>query len=576
MSWQPSKPKKISMFDLRSSYHQANPSSVEASLVGRVVGPEAIARLTGRSFGRNLVSVVLLLLLIFGALSSFVVWRVVNYTYRIDGNRFSDSAMRSSLVAVDVNEDGYISLSEADAIYELEIDGARTIDGLEIFPNLTSLTATGSGLVSIDMSDLSMLTYLNLSNTGISEIDLTQASSLETLDLSGDPVSEIDLSALSALKSLDVSDTSLSSIDVSSNTELLSIECDQTLEITGLSSTKLTEYWLPVEFITSYTATESVSSYNSTIELEYDPTGAVTSLVSKSRGTSTTSEYSYDEEGKLSALTITQDDDSESWSFEYLENGQLSEALNETTNEVLTYSYDEAGNLIAVIEKDISTDEELANISMEYDEAGQISRVVSSDYVYVFTWDEEGKLISIDTEGAEFSCDYSYDLDGNCISIYFSASGLDTFTETFEYDSLGYLVGASGTVTTSIWSSLTSDYLDELEDVDSMQLEYDDYGNITQATVYYESSLSSSSSSSSSSASSDTYTVEYQRFLLAEDITSTQSCLMMGDPLLYCRGLNESWNLWNITETLEDPLGILQLGSWQVFDGVSIFSSLQP
>ncbi len=518
----------------------------------RIVSAQAIEPLS-RRLNRNVFMAVAFAVVIVAIVVAVNVVGRMSRPYDINARTFPDSGVRKAVSTVDTDGDGKISREEASALTELEISGATNISGLGIFPNLTSLTATGNNLSNIDVSDLHNLVVLDISGTGVSSLNLSSNRYMETLDVSDTLVSELDLSALTALESLDITGTEVSSIDVSGNTSLQSLMCDQGVQISGLDSTVLREYWL----VTEFTAYMSTSNYSVSADLAYEATGMLSSISYTENGeVVSSSEFTYDSEGRMTMAIYSSDSESESWQFTYDDQGRLSTATDVAGHRVLAYGYDEVGRLISCTETNPDSGREVAEVGFEYDSEDRISRMVSDDTI-VFTYNEQGALSSVEFEDGGFSCTYEYDADGRCTVLVCSYSGSESFEERFEYDSDGNLSNATRTVESSWWSWLFGGDLD-LEEVSEMSFGRDSFGNIVSATATLESD-----------GLTDTCEVELTRVLATEESSPVQVGYMRGDPLWYCIGWYASWSPWDVIELMEDPDALLRFSAAMVFDGAS-------
>ena len=196
------------------------------------------------------------------------------YAEDIDLDNIKDSNFRQYILSnFDKDNDGAISDDEAADVTTLDIrnQGIQSLDGIEMFYNLTELNCTGNLITSLDMSGnpkLQSLTcaeneisYLNVSQNpellnlnctlnDLNGIDVSNNTKLETLqcggnanfgtvDLShnaelsaflyvGGSMEEIDLVNNTELESLWISTTPLKELDVSANRKLVELYCNAT------------------------------------------------------------------------------------------------------------------------------------------------------------------------------------------------------------------------------------------------------------------------------------------------------------------------------------------------------------
>lgn len=157
-----------------------------------------------------------------------------------------DTNFKNALIAegVDTNGDGLISISEAEAITKLNIDGPHDYDwnygygygcdgnsgitdltGIEAFANLDSLRCMCGNIESLDLSGNPKLTYLNCSYNRISSLDVSNNPLLVYLVAGSNQLAEIDVSNNPALERLTVPENLLTRLDVSNNPQLDDLWC---------------------------------------------------------------------------------------------------------------------------------------------------------------------------------------------------------------------------------------------------------------------------------------------------------------------------------------------------------------
>ncbi len=123
-------------------------------------------------------------------------------------------------MTIDVNEDGEIQISEAEAVYSLHTDdaGITSLTGLEAFVNLKVFWVRGNPLTSIDVSFLANLEELNVNGSYYGDNSI-----LTTLNLSG----------LNSLKTVVAAHNHLTSLDVTGLQNLEVLLCDYNIELTS-------------------------------------------------------------------------------------------------------------------------------------------------------------------------------------------------------------------------------------------------------------------------------------------------------------------------------------------------------
>ncbi len=152
----------------------------------------------------------------------------------LDAAHFPDAAFREVIKQYDTDGNGvfsqqeladvtYISegcYSESDTSCNITAIQIASIQGIEYFTSLRSLSIYGTQLKSVDLSRNTALTSLNLERNQLKSVDLSRNTALEYLDLSGNQLAEVDMSSNTALTSLELSDNQLTTLDTSHNTAL--------------------------------------------------------------------------------------------------------------------------------------------------------------------------------------------------------------------------------------------------------------------------------------------------------------------------------------------------------------------
>lgn len=153
-------------------------------------------------------------------------------------------------IKIDANNDGQIQISEAMAVYEMEIVnyGIADFTGIENFVNLkvliiksnpvVTLSLTGlptlhtlrcdsNILTSLNVSGLFGLTTLHCNNNQLTTLDLTTLQSLEALDCSNNRLESINISPFAAptMQHLAYENNPLNTLDISVFTNLYSLNC---------------------------------------------------------------------------------------------------------------------------------------------------------------------------------------------------------------------------------------------------------------------------------------------------------------------------------------------------------------
>ncbi len=125
------------------------------------------------------------------------------------GNGLGDSVC-------DTNGDGFIQLSEAEAVIGLIVSyqNIESLEGIEYFSNLETLKSRGNFLSSLDLSQNAQLTWLHIETNPLTEIDLSQNFLMERLWIYQIQLSALDVSHMPSLQSLRVYTNQLQSLNI--------------------------------------------------------------------------------------------------------------------------------------------------------------------------------------------------------------------------------------------------------------------------------------------------------------------------------------------------------------------------
>lgn len=144
---------------------------------------------------------------------------------------------------VDFNNDGEIEVSEAEAVYILNLDyyfSLNSIEGIEYFTNLIKFTCVQTAITELDLSQnnqlievncvASQLTSLTLANPNLeylscganqlTNLDLSQTINLKEINCTYNELSSLDVTQITQLEKLEAGSNNLSSIDITNNAEL--------------------------------------------------------------------------------------------------------------------------------------------------------------------------------------------------------------------------------------------------------------------------------------------------------------------------------------------------------------------
>ena len=185
---------------------------------------------------------------------------------KIDDAHFPDQKFRECVSgrSIDTNNDGWLEKTELDNVKEITvIDAYSSLQGIEYFKNLSTLTCCECHLTGLDLSkntklekllcEKSYLTSLDVSKNkkltilcvwigNLTKLDVSNNTELTSLDCSGNQLTKLDVSKNKKLTNLSCLGNNLTKLDVSNNTELTSLECNdnQLTKLDVSKNTKLT------------------------------------------------------------------------------------------------------------------------------------------------------------------------------------------------------------------------------------------------------------------------------------------------------------------------------------------------
>ena len=150
------------------------------------------------------------------------------------------------------DEDGNLHLTQAeiDATTTLDLSGKglNTLEGLEVFSNLTQLSCSNNQIAELDLAKFPRLTYLDCSGNLLKGLDLSQTPDLTYLNCSGNTLTSLDVSQLSELTEL-YCDNSFGNDEMTRSSfenGVLDLTTSNKLQRLGCSGNLLTGLILPV------------------------------------------------------------------------------------------------------------------------------------------------------------------------------------------------------------------------------------------------------------------------------------------------------------------------------------------
>ncbi len=145
---------------------------------------------------------------------------------------------------IDLNNDGEIQQSEANAVGTLYLGfnrNVQSLEGLQFFNNLEELRIRNSQVNNVPVFSMNSLRKLLLNDNQISTIDVSNLPNLETLSLDDNTLNSINVNQNLSLKELFIINNNLNSIDVTqnSNLEQLSLTNNSISSISLIQNTNL-------------------------------------------------------------------------------------------------------------------------------------------------------------------------------------------------------------------------------------------------------------------------------------------------------------------------------------------------
>lgn len=165
---------------------------------------------------------------------------------KIDAESFADAAFRNYVSnTIDTDSNGYLTDEEIAAIKTIDVDnrGIISLNGIELFINIETLSCHGNAIATLDISANTKLIRLDCSSNGLNTLDLSKNKALENIDCSDNVLTGLNLTNNTSLVFLDCINNKLTTLDVSHNTNLNSLYCGDNLltELTLGDNDALTE-----------------------------------------------------------------------------------------------------------------------------------------------------------------------------------------------------------------------------------------------------------------------------------------------------------------------------------------------
>jgi len=138
---------------------------------------------------------------------------------------------------VDVNHDGEIQQSEADAVYELYLFGSSisSLSGISSFTNLTKLDCSNNQIQSLDVAALSNLKSLNCRVNGMQSLNMSGLALLEDVIFEWNAITSFAPTGLTNLRNIQGRNNNLTTLNLSLFPALVSLVCDNN-QLTALNA----------------------------------------------------------------------------------------------------------------------------------------------------------------------------------------------------------------------------------------------------------------------------------------------------------------------------------------------------
>ena len=128
----------------------------------------------------------------------------------------------------DVNNDGRVSMEEANAVSKIRVydKHLKSLKGIEYFSRLTVLDCEYNQLTSLDVTKNTQLTGLNCSCNQLTSLDVTKNTQLTWLRCEYNQLTSLDVTKNTQLTALFCYNNQLTALDVTKNTQLTTLYCN--------------------------------------------------------------------------------------------------------------------------------------------------------------------------------------------------------------------------------------------------------------------------------------------------------------------------------------------------------------
>ena len=145
----------------------------------------------------------------------------------INVTNFPDENFRNYLLSLSYGSDGILTEDEIANVASINVSSRsiKSLQGIEFFTALKSLSCYNNQLTSIDISKNTSLTGLNCYNNQLTSIDISKNTAITGLYCYNNQLASLDVSGCTALTRLECQNNQLTSLDVTKNTALSSLNC---------------------------------------------------------------------------------------------------------------------------------------------------------------------------------------------------------------------------------------------------------------------------------------------------------------------------------------------------------------
>ena len=156
----------------------------------------------------------------------------------------------SSYHTIDINGDGEIQVSEAQAIKWLKVNvsGISSLTGIEAFTNLIYLDCSSNQLTVLDVTQNTQLQMLYCFGNQLTTLDVTQNSQLQELRCDSNQLTTLDVTQNTQLQVLGCYYNQLTTLDVTQNTQLQHLNCSSNQLVSLNIKNNNSDYWFHLVF----------------------------------------------------------------------------------------------------------------------------------------------------------------------------------------------------------------------------------------------------------------------------------------------------------------------------------------